>query len=119
MGIEQRRSEHKVKCMVIQCFTFAPRIWKSDLASQRGKELEVPLAQAKRSIHAHIQKEFVGARSALQEIHRPHWKGALRANHIQLKLTLPVNHTLSEQPPYYVNNYPRKHFSRPLKSVPS
>lgn len=81
------------------------------------KELEVPLAQAKRSIHAHIQKEFVGARSALQEIHRPHWKGALRANHIQLKLTLPVNHTLSEQPPYYANNYPRKH--RPLKSVPS
>ncbi|KAK1548028.1 hypothetical protein Q3G72_009690 [Acer saccharum] len=39
---------------------------------------------------------------------------ALRANHIQLKLTLPVNHTLSEQPPYYANNYPRKH--RPLKT---
>lgn len=55
---EKGSGEASTKSSVLKCFTLAPRMWKSDLASQRGKEIEVHglLAQAKRSIHAHILK---------------------------------------------------------------
>lgn len=53
---EKGSGEGSTKSSVLKCFTLAPRMWKSDLASQRGKEIEVhgPLAQAKRSNSAHM-----------------------------------------------------------------
>ena len=76
-------------------------MWKPNLASPlrlllgegyrgvgEGKAPRLRLSKGPSMLHP-SRIQFVGANnSTLQEIHRPHWKGAPRANHIQLKLTL-------------------------------
>ena len=56
---EKGSGEASTKSSVLKCFTLAPRMWKSDLASQRGKEIEVhgPLAQSHIQIYSALNQD--------------------------------------------------------------
>ena len=59
LSLELSSVEASTKSSVLKCFTLAPRILKSDLASQRGKEIEVhgPLAQSHIQIYSALNQD--------------------------------------------------------------